>query len=707
MKFLRRENKEAQPASSESDDPGRLNNRKGVDEFDARLKFLAILFVIPMLFLAARLYTLQVAHGEEFYELSDRNFIRSVELTPDRGRIFDANERVLAENRPVYDIYVTPEIARLRLQRIVNERADESQDPTTIPPDLIRLLSELMHLSQQETVELRERVADTTRRADILVDRNISREELARVETRREDLPGVFVRVSQHRHYPYGELTAHVVGYMNEVSGPELEELRRFGYHRGDYIGRAGIERSFEEVLRGAPGLRRQVIDVNGNAQNLEVAQQLLGAYREMPPVPGKNLHLTIDMELQEIIDEVVSGEHSVAVAAVDPRDGSILGLYSRPSFNPNAWSGRLSAQEKQEIDENPYHPLLDKAIYAWAPGSTYKIVGAIAALEEGIFDPESQIRCRGSIEYGGRVFRCWKRSGHGWMNLEQAIEQSCDVYFYELGIRLGMDTLADYAYQLGFGQRSGLGLPGERAGLIPTREWHEQNTTGGFVGGFTLGAVIGQDVVQVSPVQLALSYAALANGGTLYYPRLIDRITTAEDRVVFEYPARVRNELPFSEATMDLVTHGLEMVMETGSGSAQHLEYVNSGGKTGTAQVAALDSLRIGEDGILWKYRDHAWFAAYAPAEEARIAVVVLVEHGGAGSTVAAPLAMRIIDRYFREVMGWDDEIQQATSGDAQNLQRVLAQPQAIDVGGREALELNITDILSLGSDGIEEVVQ
>jgi penicillin-binding protein 2 len=394
-------------------------------------------------------------------------------------------------------------------------------------------------------------------------------------------------------------------------------------------------------------------------------------------------------------------------VAAVDPRDGSILGLYSSPAFNPNAWSGRLSTQEKQEIDENPYHPLLDKAVYAWAPGSTYKIVGAIAALEEGVFDPDTTVKCRGRIEYGGRVFRCWKRSGHGWMKLEEAIENSCDVYFYELGIRLGMDTLADYAYQLGFGQRAGIGVPGERSGLVPTREWHEQNTEGGFVGGFTLGAAIGQDVVQVTPVQLALSYAAIANGGTLYYPRLIDEISTAEGRVVFEYPTRVRNELPFAEATMEHVRNGLESVVETGSGSASQLEYVDAAGKTGTAQVASLDSLRVGDDGVLWKYRDHAWFATYAPAEDPRIAVVVFVEHGGQGSQVAAPIAMNIVDRYFREVMGWNEEIQVSTNSDRKDFQAVLNQPRAIDIGGRSALEMSLTDILSLGQDGLREQVQ
>lgn len=646
---------------------GRLNARASVDEFDAQIKWLAALFLIVLGGLLGRLYHLQIVKGDEFYKFSDRNFIRVEELTPDRGLIMDATGQILAENRPVYDVYVTPEIMRYRIERL-----------TADAPDPISLLAEIVNLTPAAAQALRERVKDSTRRADILVARNISRDALARVVTARGRLPGTFVHTAQQRHYPLDEVAAHLLGYMNEISAQELEQLNTYGYRAGEFVGRTGIEQSYEAILRGAPGLRRDVVDVRGHAQNLDVAQQLLGAYREVSPVPGKNLVLTLDTRLQEIIDEVGQDQPSLAVVAVDPRDGAVLALYSRPGFNPNAWSGRLSREEKREIDDNPYHPLINKSLYSWAPGSTYKVVSAMAALEEGVFDAETKVRCTGATEYGRRTFRCHNRRGHGWVDLHEAMRVSCDVYFYEAGIRLGMDTLADHAYNFGFGQRAGIGVGTERAGLVPTREWHNTHTRGGFVGGFTLGAVIGQDVVQTSPLQMAMAYAAIANGGNLFYPRLVDQITTTDGRVVFEYPRRVRNTLPYARANLDRMVDSLLAVVETGSSRWSPLGYIDVAGKTGTAQVASLERLRFRDDQIIWEQRDHAWFAAFAPVENPRIAIAVLVEHGGSGSAVATPIALRIIDRYFRDVMGWNREIEtaMASSRERTALEELLPTP-------------------------------
>lgn len=667
-------------ASSDVSD-ARLNARDGVDEYDRQLRWLSVLFLGVLLALAGKLYQLQVVRGQEFFELADRNFIRAEELTPDRGLIMDAWRTTLAENRPVYDVYLTPEIVRY------------NQDRRDIDP--VEALAELLSLSEERRADIRAQVANTARRADILVAQNISRDVLARVLTHEADLPGVFIHTSQQRHYPLDDVAAHLLGYMNEVSPEELEELASLGYHRGDYVGRSGIERSFEALLRGAPGLRREVVDVNGQAENLEVAQELLGAYREVAPVPGKNIELTLDTRLQRVIEDVVADEHSVAVVAVDPRDGSVLAVYSQPGFNPNAWSGRLSREELQEINANPYDPLLNKALYTWAPGSTWKVVSAFAALEEGVFDEETRVRCNGSIEYGGRTFRCHNRAGHGWVDMREALRVSCDVYFYEAGIRLGMDTLADYAHQFGFGQRSGVGVGGERAGLVPTREWHNQNTPGGFVGGFTLGAVIGQDVIQASPLQLAVAYAAIANGGHLYYPRLVDRVTTADGRVVFEYPRRERATLPYAPEHMQIVREGLEAVVANESFDDERLGYVGIAGKTGTAQVASLDTVLRGAE-VPWERRDHAWFSAYGPIEEPRISLTVLVEHGGSGGAVAAPLAMEIMDRYLRDVLGLQREIAAAESGDRAALDELLPTPRVSDPGMSDALDISAFELLS-----------
>lgn len=663
-----------------------LRGRNAIDEFDTPIKWLAGIFLLVLFVLLAELYSLQVVKRAEFYKFADQNFIRTEELTPDRGLIYDTNQLILAENRPVYDVYVTPEIMRYHLKR----RDEDSADP-------IEVLAHLVHLTPQATDVLRQRVNDATRRADILVARNISRDVLARVVAVKGQLPGTFIHTTQKRHYPLDEVASHLLGYMNEISPKELEQLASYGYHAGEYVGRSGLERSFEAILRGAPGLRRDVVDVRGHAQTLDVAKQLLGAYREVAPIPGKNLNLTLDTRLQEIIDNIGVDEPSMAVVAVDPRDGAVLALYSRPGFNPNAWSGRLSREEKREIDDNPYHPLIDKSLYSWAPGSTYKIVGAMAALDEGVFDEDTKVNCTGSIEYGGRTFRCHNRRGHGWVDLKEAVRVSCDVYFYEAGVRLGMDTLADHAYNFGFGQHTGLGTGGEQAGLIPTREWHNVNTQGGFVGGFTLGAVIGQDVVQVSPLQLALAYAAIANGGKLFYPRLISRISTTDQRVVFEYPRRVRHSLPYNRESLDLLIGSLVDVVESAAGGDLALPYMKVAGKTGTAQVASLERLRFRDDEIIWKQRDHAWFAAFAPVENPRIAVAVLVEHGGSGSKAAMPVAMRVIDEYFRHVVGWDEEIQRVTSSrtHASALEELIPTPSP-DAFSNAPLDIDSIDLIS-----------
>lgn len=659
-----------------------LQTRHSLDEFDAQLKWLGIGFFLTILFLLGALYNLQVVRRAEFYQFADRNFIRTEELTPDRGLIFDADEQVLAENRPVYDVYVTPEIMRYHADRY--ER--EGEDP-------LALLADTVHLNANKVAGLHDRIFNSTGRADVLVARNISRDVLARIVTIQEKLPGVFIHTTQKRHYPLDDVAAHLLGYMNEISPKELEQLNAYGYHAGEYVGRTGLERTYEAVLRGAPGLRRDVVDVRGRAQTYDVAAQLLGAYREIAPVPGKNLHLTLNTRLHEILDNIDKTEPSVAVVAIDPRDGSVLDVYSRPGFNPNAWSGRLSREEKREIDDNPYHPLIDKALYSWAPGSTYKIVGALAALSEGVFDAETKVNCTGALEYGGRTFRCHKRSGHGWVDLKEAIRVSCDVYFYEVGIRLGMDTLADHAYNFGFGQHSGVGIASEQPGLVPTREWHNSHTKGGFVGGFTLGAVIGQDVVQTSPLQMALAYAALANHGRLYYPRLVDRITTADSRTVFEYAPRVQHTLPYTKEELDLVVDGLISVVDT---RPDKLEYMTVAGKTGTAQVASLQHLHLQDNEIIWKQRDHAWFAAFAPVENPRIAVAVLVEHGGSGSRTALPIAMHVIDQYFREIMGWNKEIEAALSSNQgkERLQELIPTPQPYDYP-RDALDIDASRLV------------
>ena len=626
---------------------GRVTSRDDVREFDARLMFLGLAFFVAFLGLAARLYALQVSNGNHYYQLAANNFVREVELRPDRGILYDARGRVLAENRPAYDVFVSP--------RVLVDR-----------PEAVTLLAQALNLPDEDLERLRARL-DARGRADVLVRRDITRDQLAELETRRSDLPGVYVVVSQRRHYGYDMLTAHLVGFMNEVRADELEDLSEFGYHPGDYVGRSGIERAYEALLRGAPGLQRQVVNVNGDVQSERVNRELLGDYRRVDAVPGRDLTLTVDIELQSIMEEAMSESISGGVVAIDPRDGAVLGMFSKPSFNPNAWSGRLSQQEKRMSDNDPFHPMLDKTVLSWFPASTYKVITALAALEEGIVNAEHTIDCEGHLDYGNRRFHCWNRSGHGEVNLSEALAHSCDVYFYQVGLELGIDTLAQYAFEFGFGERPGLGLNGESAGIVPTREWHEEHSPGGFQYGFTVNTSVGQGDTRTSPLQLALAYGAIANGGTLYYPRLVDSVRSAEGDVVFEYPSRVRREFTFTPEHLSEVVDGLDAVVnhEDGTAFEQRLEYMEVGGKTGTAQVRSLESVRLLDGEVIHWDRDHAWFVAFAPLENPRVVVAVFLEHGGQGSSAAAPVAMNVIDRYFREILGWEDAIAAAVEDD------------------------------------------
>lgn len=633
-----------------------VSSRTDLREYDGRLRLLGVLFALPILALGYRLYSLQVLDGADYFRLANENFVREVELPPDRGLILDARGRVLAENRPSYDVYAAPQILASNT-------------------GAVEVVSTLLDLSAADRERLQSRVAAGGVR-DVLVRRDISRDQLAQLETHAAQLPGVYAVVSQRRHYPYDALAAHLMGYMSEVSASELEAWEQYGYHPGDYVGRSGVERAFEPILRGAPGLDRQVIDVRGQVQSEEINRQLLGDYRHIDPVSGKNLVLTVDMELQAIMEEEAADALSGAVVALDPRDGTILGMFSKPGYNPNAWSGRLSEQEKRQSDNNPFHPMLDKTVLSWFPASTYKFITAVAGLEEGRITDETTIECPGHFDYGNRRFHCWNRYGHGELNLREAMAVSCDVYFYQIGLELGIDTLAAYAFEFGFGERPGLGLNGESAGLVPTRAWHEENSPGGFQYGFTVNTSVGQGDTRTSPLQLALAYAAIANGGTLYYPRVVDRITTWDGTVVFDYPARVRRELRFTEAHMDELVDGLYAVVHDpiGTAHAQELDWIETAGKTGTAQVRTLGTERLRDGEVIHWDRDHAWFVAFAPLENPQFVVAVFLEHGGQGSSAAAPVAMRVLDRYFREVLDWEEEIAMATlGGDSRELDALL----------------------------------
>lgn len=596
------------------------------------------------LLLLSRFWYLQVIEGDHYRQLAFNNFIKRRVVQAERGIIYDAKNRVVATNHPSYDVALTPAFFR------------ESGETDASFLARIDALAGALALTEAEKTQLIEKIRNVARAdrfSPIAVKSGITRDQLARVETNSLMFHGVEINAASRRYYPYNEIAPHLIGYVNQINDEELQKLKAYGYRLGDVTGRMGIERAYEAMLRGANGLSASVVNAKGIPQTDAESLALMRDWHDIEPISGKNIYLTVDMDFQRILKEALRNYPTGGIVAVEPQTGRILGIASAPTFNPNSWSGRLSRDEHRDADTNPYKPMLDKTLLSYFPGSVYKVITAAAALEEGLMHPQDTLNCPGYYEYGKqrRRFHCWKHSGHGAVSVVEALASSCDVYFYKVGEKLGINTLADYAHMFGLGAQTGIGINNESAGTVPTREWHNKRSKEGFQGGFTLSTSIGQGDVKTTPLQIAMIYAALANGGTLYYPQIIDRIETADGTPIFTYPKRVRTKFPFKRDTISTINHGLDMVVNSESGTAYQyrLANINVAGKTGSAQVI---SRRVKSAAVEFKYRDHAWFAAFAPIEDPQIAVVVFLEHGGSGSANAAPVAMEAIERYFREIV-------------------------------------------------------
>jgi penicillin-binding protein 2 len=327
-----------------------------------------------------------------------------------------------------------------------------------------------------------------------------------------------------------------------------------------------------------------------------------------------------------------------------------VLALYSKPSFNPNSWSGRLSSLEKMRNDNDPFKPMLDKTVRPYFPGSVYKIVGSYAALDQGLAEPDDETHCPGYYVYGGRSFRCWKWGGHGDVDLAEALQHSCDVYFYKVAEEAGIDTLAEYAFKFGFGEKTGIPHNNESRGRVPTRKWHEKRSPNGYQHGFALNTVLGQGDTMATPLQVGLAYAAIANGGTIHYPRIVRQVQNGEGDVLYDFPSKVRKRVGLDDEQLRVIRKGLKQAVNTEGGTAYRvkLDDLAISGKTGTAQVHSIGRVRVPNRDKLFQLRDHAWFASYAPSEDPEIALVVFLEHAGHGGRQAAPVAAEVIRKYF-----------------------------------------------------------
>lgn len=608
-----------------------LSVRREVGEFRKRYKWMALGVVIVFTVLIGRMFQLQIVDHEHYASIARENITKTLTLPATRGIIRDRAGRIVVTNRPSYDVFITPSLL---------EEGDEAR------------VAELMGLDQEGRADLAERLAAIPqhRRAhQIRFFTDVRRDQLAALETHELDLPALDVVVTPIRTYPFEHLGAHAVGYLNELTAEELDELRPAGYRLGDRIGRSGLERAWESFLRGRRGFRRVPVDARGRVMEGVVIED--GRPTLVDPVPGRDMTLSLDMDLMRIVERAFRGHPSGGAVVVDVRTGAVRALYSKPSYDLNEFTSGMSRERYAEMrDPRSFRPLIDRTIYeSYYPGSTFKVITAIAALEQG-FDPSTIYHCPGSYMLGSTQFRCNVRTGHGDVDMRQAMVQSCNVYFYQLAQEVGLDRLARFAQDFGLGRRTGIGINTEAAGFIPTREWYESREEHWRVG-YALNTAIGQGDTRVTLLQLAMSYAAIANGGTLYVPQIVERVSSPDGETVEEFQPRVRRRVHVTREHLRFLIDSLYGAVNDQSGTAYAVRIadgVTVAGKTGTAQVSQRVRHDVDPSLVSQERRPHAWFAGFAPAEDPEVAIVVMVEHGGAGGRTAAPIAIRILQEYL-----------------------------------------------------------
>lgn len=569
--------------------------------------------------LVGRMYYLQVVESKRYQTLADRNRINLRLLPPPRGRIVDRYGTPIAVNQ-------------------INYRVVLNLETTMDVEETLRALGSIINIGEGERRRIMRDISRKPSFVPVTVRENLNWDKVARIEVNAPDLPGVEIDEGQSRHYPFGKDTAHVLGYVapvseGETTGDPLLKLPGFR------IGKDGIEKFYDLSLRGVGGNSQVEVDAFG---------RVIRELSRKEGQPGSEVALTIDVELQKFVSRRLAGQSAAAVV-IDVHAGDILSLVSTPGFDPNAFNKGLSENEWRALLSNPRAPLTNKAISGlFSPGSTFKMVVALAALEKGAITPESSFFCSGSIKLGNAVFHCWKKGGHGTVQLAKGIIQSCDVYFYEIAKRTGIDHIAKMARRLGLGRKLGLDLPSEQAGLIPTRDWKRKTYGIPWQQGETLIAGIGQGYILATPLQLAVMTAKMVNGGIGVKPRL-----TAAEGESGDPDTLPGNDLGLLPEHLRLVREAMVSVVNSPMGTAYKARIkepgFEMGGKTGTVQVRRITKAErelgiIKNEDLPWKQRDHAIFVGFAPASAPRYAAAVVIEHGGSGSKVAAPIARDIL---------------------------------------------------------------
>jgi len=590
-----------------------------IEILNKRLFFVTIFVFAAFSALTLRLWFLQAVKGESYRAQSENNRIHVQEIPPFRGLILDRNGEPLVDNVPSFNLYITPDEIKNKEQ-------------------LVRNLKILINIDSNDVEKKLLNIKKSQSYQPVLVKKNLSREELATIETHSTNLDGAQVEERYQRSYIFGNFASHIIGYMGEISEKELASDEYPDATSGDYVGKFGVEERWQKELSGEKGGKNVEVDATGRKWQ-ELSKEL--------PVSGQNITLTIDKKLQAAAENMLT-DKTGAIVAMDPATGEILAMASSPTFDPNAFITGIDKTEWKALTAGKNSPLTNKAISGqYAPGSVFKIVMALAGLEEGVVSQEDAVSCPGAYEFGGRAFHCWQKKGHGGVNLHRALRESCDVYFYKLGNKLGIERIAKYAKMCGLGSKTNIELDSEKGGLIPNNEWKKKRFGVPWQPGETISASIGQSFVLVTPVQAASLISTVFNGGKVYEPKIVKEIKDGKNIVYESKPTLVR-ELKVKKENLEIVKSGLVAVVNESGGTAYNsarLREVTVAGKTGTAQVVALDKKSVGDSN---EYKDHAWFVGLAPAENPKIAIAVIIEHGGHGGSAAAPFARDLIKEYL-----------------------------------------------------------
>ncbi|MEW6685996.1 MAG: penicillin-binding protein 2 [Candidatus Edwardsbacteria bacterium] len=582
------------------------------------------LFLIVFLGLGIRLLQLQVKEKDKYLRLSKENSIKKVLVAAPRGLILARQGEILAESRPKFYVSFLP--MKIKEQN-----------------KIIKTISALLNLPEELIIKRIEQVKKLGWGEPLKIARNLDFAAVSRIEERISDLPGVKVEVEPTRFYPKGIFAAHLLGYPGEITEAELVKQKsegaasggKEGYELGDYVGRDGIEKTYERLLRGEAGV--EFIEVDAQGREVGSIEDL----KTLSPLPGKIIYLTIEAKLQKVAEELLAPYPAGAIVVLNPQNGEILALVSKPGFDPNIFS-EMKKEEWEELTKDKSFPLWDRAVKSgYPPGSTFKLLTAACALEENLIDEKIKlIPCTGKFKYGNRWFGCWKKEGHGSLDLNQAIVQSCDIYFYQLGAKLGLEKLSSFALKCGFGEASGIDLPQEGNGLVPTLDWYNKKFgEKKWSPGVVVNMAIGQGEILVTPLQLATFYGALGCQGIRHQPHLLLKVESLNESEV-EIPELKIDSLPIRKENLEILKKALWGVVNDSKGTAwfSRSEIVQIAGKTGTAQNP--------------HGKDHSWFVCFAPVDNPEIVVAVMVENIGHGSEFAAPMAKTIVETYFNKTV-------------------------------------------------------